>query len=301
MLNILKYEVKRAYKSHSTYIILTVLLLFLTLPVIVELHLIKSAKSQGEILMVSASDPEEINIQINKSLEIAREEANKSKDDKDLQAYKEETIEKNFSLQAIYNNFSTSGPTPLFLVLFVALAAGKDYSSGYMKNLMPIKNYRIYQPLAKMALALIYTLIGLITSLISFAIMAKIISNNLTMDWAKTGKFLGTVVLGQMAISSLVILIANASQKHMATLIISLLLIMGMGNPILSLIDGLGFLPINLMQISLFNIFAGFFIGLEEALFIEKMKDIIKISCPMIMILLGLNISILRRRDINLA
>lgn len=305
MLNIINYEIKRAFRSKSTYIILGVLLLLLTLPIYLEYYLIKDASSLDEVNMLGANNQSEVKVEITdeKAKDISDEKKinpDKKLDEKELKIQQEQMIIKNFSLQNIINNISTSGPISIFFILFVAMAASKDYSSGYIKNLMTIKNYRIYQPIAKIIVSVIFSIIIFIVTFIIYFIIAKILSGNVDLDYHKLIKFIATVLVGQLAMTSLVILIANYTSSQTTTIVLSLLLIVGMINPILLLIDGLNFLPIKLLDYSLFNNFGGFFTGLSNPDFIDKMKDIFKISIPMIVVYLGLNFLVLKNKDINL-
>lgn len=299
MLNIIEYELKRAIKSKSTYIILAAIIILLTLPIFTEFYLIKNADSINEINMAGANDPGEIKVEIdNKSANANNHEDKTSK--KELELERDKIIKKNFSLQSIFDNLSTSGPMSIFFILFVAIAASKDYSSGYIKNLMCVKNYRIYQPIAKIIVSVIFSIVAFIITILLYAIVAKILSGNISLDINKTVKFISAVLVGQLAMTALVILLANYTNNQTATIVVSMLLILGIFITIISLIDGLNVLPIKLIKYSLFNTYGGFFTGLPDADFTDKMKDILKISIPMIFIYLGLNFLVLKNKDINL-
>lgn len=303
MFNIINFELKRAFKSASTYLILVIFLILTVVPPLGIYKIITDAKSVEEVMMMGADSREEAAVTVEIGKNGANSETNEPKftTDKDLVAKaKKEVIKNKYSFQSLFNNFSTSGPMGILFIVFVSIASSKEYSSGFIKNLVTIKNYKYYQPITKVMIGAIYALVMILLALVSYAIVASVLTGNLNMVWNKTFKFIGVAVLAQMTLTALMALIANFTNNSTTTIVSGLLLVFGILRPILSLIDNAQILPFKLSNYSLINVYGGFFTGLETAEFVDKMKEILWLAIPMLVIYIILNIIVLRKKDINL-
>ncbi|EHR32045.1 hypothetical protein HMPREF9709_01659 [Helcococcus kunzii ATCC 51366] len=293
MLNLFKYELKRAFNSKSTYIIMLVFILFTLLPVFANYYTIQSAEDVSYLRAMQTNSIEDFQREISKDPE-------KDMTPSKLEALRKETINKQFSFEENIKHLTGGSLILIMLTVFVSITATKEYTSGYIKNLLTIKDYRKMMPFAKIFIAIVYAILLMIVTIIIYSLTSKILTGNLNIDWSKLLTFSGINLLSLTTISAMIILIANLSGNITTTSIVSILLVQQILIPFFNMFDGLKLLPFKLVDISLINKASNFTMELADNEMMNYIKEFLPLIAVYFVVYLLLNLTVLNKKDINI-
>jgi len=293
MLNLFKYELKRAFSSKSTYVIMLVFILFTLIPFAANYYTIKNTDDPSYLRAMQTDSVEEFQEEYNNT-------TNNNLDKKELENLREETIKKNFSFEKNAQNLTGGNLILIMLTIFMAIAATKEYSSGYIKNMMTIKGYRKMMPFAKIFIAVVYAILLTIISFVIYAAISMIFTGSLSIDWKQLLSFTGINLLSLTAISTMIVLIANLSGNVTTTVTTSLLLVQNILTPFLTMFDGLEVLPFKLTKLSLINKANNFSMELPQNEMLTYAKELLMLGMIYLIVYTVLNLFVLNKKDINL-
>lgn len=290
MFNLFKYELKRAFSTKSTYVIIAFFILFTLLPILGGYFTIQTSEDSS-LLKAMASDSEE---------QFEEEFYKENDKNADIEGLRKQALEKNYNFEEISKNIAGNGVATLMLTIFASIAATKEYTSGYIKNLITNRNYRKKMPFAKLFIILIFAIILLILTVIIYTLASSILTGNLSIDWSKLLLYSGQYLLAVLAFSSILILIANLTSNITATVTTSILLVQGILSPFISMFDDLKILPFKLLDYSLVQNLSKTHMGLSYNDLAEMAKSLVPIALVYLVVFTVLNLIVLDKKDINL-
>ncbi|MFL8969792.1 ABC transporter permease [Helcococcus kunzii] len=293
MLNLFNYELKRAFKSKSTYVIMLIFIFFTLLPIVVNYYSIKGAEDPAYLRAMQTDSIEDFQREI-------QDQSDKKMDKNQLETLKKDTINKQFSFEENVKHFNGGSILLIMLTVFVSITATKEYTSGYIKNLLTIKDYRKMMPFAKIFIAIVYAILLMIVTIIIYSLTSKILTGNLNIDWSKLLTFSGINLLSLTTISAMIILIANLSGNITTTSIVSILLVQQILIPFFNMFDGLKLLPFKLVDISLINKASNFTMELADNEMMNYIKEFLPLIAVYFVVYLLLNLTVLNKKDINI-
>lgn len=293
MLNLFNYELKRAFKSKSTYVIMLIFIFFTLLPIVVNYYSIKGAEDPAYLRAMQTDSIEDFQREI-------QDQSDKKMDKNQLETLKKDTINKQYSFEENVKHFNGGSILLIMLTVFISIAATKEYTSGYIKNLMTIKGYRKMMPFAKILIAIVYAVLLMLTTIIIYTITSAIFTGNVNIEWKKLLIFSGVNLLSLTTISTMVILIANLSGNITTTSTVSILLVQNILTPFLHMFDGLDVLPFKLVDLSLINKASNYTMEFANKEMINYIKEFLPLIAVYFVVYLLLNLTVLNKKDINI-
>lgn len=223
MLNTIKMDLYRAFKSKSLYITLLIAVFCF----IVNITALKNQTLEPE-KMVQANTEEK---QVSKTgVEVGISIA----------------IEDNFSVDDTMVILFQGGIILLLGTIFCAIFVSTDHSSGFIKNVISRKNYRKQSSISKIIVMAVYTGLEVITSFITVIVGLIICFPGIRVDnFGVILSYLGVQILLQTALLSLCVFACNVIRNVGIAMAFSIFLSAGLLTVIPNLIDRLK-LPVTL-------------------------------------------------------
>ena len=148
-----------------------------------------------------------------------------------------------------------SGITLILLALFIAILVCSELETGFIKNIIPLKNSRTSLIISKSIVSLIFILIQTAIGFAASALSTIILSGQINILHPKgLAVYLGLQIILSMAFASLVILISYLTKSKAAVMSIGILLSLNIQGLVLGVLDKLMNLSkINISQLSIIN------------------------------------------------
>lgn len=140
----------------------------------------------------------------------------------------------------------------LFVIVFTTFI-GRDYQTGYLKNLLSLKRTRIHWIVSRVIIGLVVAIsLQAVMTLLSMASTA-FINGKFSLNASNAIPYLGVQLSGQMAFASIAIVLITLTQNRTITLLVTLLLSFNIQSAVYLLIDLWGVLPFKMVEYGIIN------------------------------------------------
>lgn len=213
----------------------------------------------------------------------------------DEATYQAAQAEAKESLSLDQSSFDTMIYLAPLAIVFFAIFIGNDFSSGFLKNLLSLKDARRNWVLAKIPTALVFGLIVLLASL-AFGLYTHVMAGLAWKNLEWTSLFLQFIMLELYLVITILLanLLALLSQSKSLTIVMGLLIGSGMIHSLLVTIGS--YFDLNLNHL--------FFLRRMEAIGLEADKGFFSLALlggVYLIILLSLNLIRIKRMDFKFA
>lgn len=240
MLNILRADITRMFKSRSTWVILIIATVFMALFIGIMHY---QVTGDYEVLMQGAPEGAEgTGFYISTELTEEQFEANR------------EIMIDSLTPSGILAqlNSQLTGFMLLLMLVFAAVFGTRDYSTGFIKNLLPQPRYRTNRVLSKVVVYAVFNALTLLINLIGAFILILILKGEfVTEGLGGTMAYLAILWLLSVALSMIVDLVANMTGSTVTTVIVAVVLSMNLVGTLLGLMDSLDVLPVKAVEYTL--------------------------------------------------
>lgn len=242
MLNIIKMDLYKMLKSKSFYL-LNIILIFITLTVgiVIKINISKNYQDAKES-NITWSDKDSLSTG---DPSLTEEQYNKMQ---------EKTINE-LDIKEFMTMQYSQGITLTLMAIFLALIICSELDTGFIKNIVPLKNSRTSLLLSKTILSIVFILIqaaiGLGISIISTILLSGKIN---VLKPKELLVFLALQILLSIAFSSLIIMISYLTKSKSAAIAAGILLSLNVHGLFLNLLDKIiNISKINVSQLSIVN------------------------------------------------
>lgn len=226
MLNILKMDLYKMFKSKNFYIVNVILIL-----VVISLGLLLNFVSNMDY---EDAQKGSINLSVNNN-EIDAD--NTSLKEKDYYTMQEE-LKENMDVKEFLSMQYSSGLASILIVIFIALFVCSEWDSGFIKNIIPLKNSRTSLLLSKNVIIAMFIIIQAIIALISAMISSFIITGKFNnFDFKELMIYMGIQIIIRIAFSSLLILISYMFKSKSTSMSIGILFALNIHGLFLTLVN----------------------------------------------------------------
>lgn len=140
----------------------------------------------------------------------------------------------------------------LFVIVYVTFI-GRDYQTGYLKNLLSLKRVRANWILSRVIIALVISIaLNVVLTLLSMAATA-FVNGKFAFNAANALPFLGVQTSGHLALAGIALVMTTLSQSRTAALLVTLLLSFNIQSAVYMLIDLWGILPFKIAEYGIIN------------------------------------------------
>lgn len=241
MINILKMDLYKMFHSKSFYILniaLVVVVLFMAVVMKVTLNMDFEAAKQSNLRFhmdensVSTNDPSLTEEEYNEMLKDLRESMN---------------VNEFITFQ--YSEFLIS----ILLAIFIAIFICSESNTGFIKNIIPLKNSRVNLVVSKNIVVFIFVIIQGVIGVLSAMVSNLIVSGKINfLDFKELMIYLGLQMFLRMAFGSLLILLAYLFRSKASSMSIGILLSVNIHGIFLNMLDKVAHVfKIDLSRISL--------------------------------------------------
>lgn len=241
MINILKMDLYKMFHSKSFYILniaLVVVVLFMAVVMKVTLNMDFEAAKQSNLRFhmdensVSTNDPSLTEEEYNEMLKDLRESMN---------------VNEFITFQ--YSEFLIS----ILLAIFIAIFICSESNTGFIKNIIPLKNSRVNLVVSKNIVVFIFVIIQVVIGVLSAMVSNLIVSGKINfLDFKELMIYLGLQMFLRMAFGSLLILLAYLFRSKASSMSIGILLSVNIHGIFLNMLDKVAHVfKIDLSRISL--------------------------------------------------
>lgn len=226
MINILKMDLYKMFHSKSFYILniaLVVVVLFMAVVMKVTLNMDFEAAKQSNLRFhmdensVSTNDPSLTEEEYNEMLKDLRESMN---------------VNEFITFQ--YSEFLIS----ILLAIFIAIFICSESNTGFIKNIIPLKNSRVNLVVSKNIVVFIFVIIQGVIGVLSAMVSNLIVSGKINfLDFKELMIYLGLQMFLRMAFGSLLILLAYLFRSKASSMSIGILLSVNIHGIFLNMLD----------------------------------------------------------------
>lgn len=233
MLNFIRFDLKKLMSLKSLWV---TLLIFISLLAITSFITVREPHtSYEEYLLVHELESQGME---------NRESTSSAMTSEEYESYQQMSIENLNISQFAFENLSA---IQIFAHVFFAIYLGMDFSSGYMKNMLALKDAKRSWILSKVFVAIMFSILSFALLLGMGAIVEVIGGQWLSpIQWGRLGQaFIGVATLNILIISILTFIVLIL-QSRVALVVIATLMATGIHHNILNLIGdliGLDFTP----------------------------------------------------------
>ena len=226
MLNILKMDLYRMFKSKSFYVLnIALVAIILSLAGMMNFTLNMDYESAKESGFTFTSE--------DGSLDTGESSITKEEYDKTIEEIKQETDVAQF-LSFQYSQMIIS----TLLAIFVALFICSELDSGFIKNIIPLRNSRINVVISKNIIMVLFIIIQAIVAITTSIISTIILSGEINIvNTKEIIIFMALQILLRVAFSSLLIAISYLLKSKAAVMTIGILLAVNVHGIFLGLVD----------------------------------------------------------------
>lgn len=226
MLNILKMDLYRMFKSKSFYVLnIALVAIILSLAGMMNFTLNMDYESAKESGFTFTSE--------DGSLDTGDSSITKEEYDKTIEEIKQETDVAQF-LSFQYSQMIIS----TLLAIFVALFICSELDSGFIKNIIPLRNSRINVVISKNIIMVLFIIIQAIVAITTSIISTIILSGEINIvNTKEIIIFMALQILLRVAFSSLLIAISYLLKSKAAVMTIGILLAVNVHGIFLGLVD----------------------------------------------------------------
>lgn len=150
----------------------------------------------------------------------------------------QEELKENMDVKEFLSMQYSSGLASILIVIFIALFVCSEWDSGFIKNIIPLKNSRTSLLLSKNVIIVMFIIIQAIIALISAMISSFIITgkfNNFV--FKELMIYMGIQIIIRIAFSSLLILISYMFKSKSTSMSIGILLALNIHGLFLTLVN----------------------------------------------------------------
>lgn len=146
----------------------------------------------------------------------------------------------------------------LMLVIVVTLFAGRDYHTGYLKNLLTLRRIKQKWLLSKVLTALAASALLMLATLLSAVLGALALGNPPAFEPGRMAGFFGVHAAVDLALAASVLLVLSFTQNKTAALVFGMLEAFNLQRAIYLLADATGWLPVRLSDHAMMNLAGGY-------------------------------------------
>lgn len=240
MLRILKMDLRRLFKTRAMYVSMAILMAIILITAGTVLYM--TSRSLRELANIAKSmmeeDPQGMNI------DAATTYVQLMGGEEQLKVMVRQTMDIMRLMQVPF----APNMVHLMIAVIAALFASKDYTSGYLKNLLCVPRMKQKWLIGKAAAMLVAAVMVYLAVFLAALIGTTMLGNSITTTWGALFLFLGKEMLVSLALCAIVLFILTLTQNKTAALVLGMVISVNMQMIIFFLIDSLNFLPFKLRE-----------------------------------------------------